>query len=129
MREGWRMPAIPMNLSAGGGPGRPPLISMQPSIDRLQFFSRLESHRPAWRNGNFSTGAGIASNAGFARPHVEYTKSPEFNAVTRGERFLHTFEDCLHGQLSLGLGDPCFGHHFVDDVELDHAGLPVRGSK
>ena len=24
---------------------------------------------------------------------------------------------------------PCFGHHFVDNVELNHAGLPVRRSK
>jgi hypothetical protein len=94
------------------------------SINRLQFFSRLETHGFAWRNGNLGAGTGIASNASFARAHIEYSKSPQFNALTMSERLLHAFEDSFHRQLGFGFGDAGSCYYFVDDVELNHEELP-----
>src|SRR5208282_3435120 len=95
-----------------------------PSINRLQFFARLEAHSFARRNRYFGAGARVASNAGLAGAHVEHAKSPQFNAMAAGQRLLHALEDGFHRQLGLGLGDAGFGHHFVDDVELNHERLP-----
>src|SRR5271155_160779 len=104
--------------------------SVLTSVDRLQFFPRLEAHRLAGRNRHFSSGARIASDAGLARTHVEHAKSPQLNAIAVGQRFLHALKDGFHRQLGLGLGDAGSGYHFVDNIELDHERLPdaVSGS-
>src|SRR5580700_4104686 len=96
--------------------------SVLTSVDRLQFFPRLEAHRFAGRNRYFSSGARIASDAGFARAHVEHAKSPQLNAIAVGERFLHALENGFYRQL--GLGDAGSGYDFVDNIELDHERLP-----
>src|SRR5258708_74419 len=49
--------------------------SVLTSIDRLQFFPGLEPYGLARRNRDLGPGAGVASNAGLARTHIEYAKS------------------------------------------------------
>ena len=98
-------------------------------INRLQLFPRLKPHRPARRNGNFGSGARIAPDPGLARTHVEYAKSPQLNTIRARQRFLHALENRFHRQLGLGLGDAGSGDHFVDDVELNHWGLPNSRSR
>src|SRR5580658_7893018 len=94
------------------------------SIDRLQFFPRLEAHSFAGRDRHFGAGARVASDASLARTHVEHAKPTQLNAITVGQRLLHALKDGFHRQLGLGLGDAGSGHHFVDDVELNHTRLP-----
>src|SRR6266566_3746487 len=63
------------------------------SVDGLQLFAGLKAHCFAGRDGNFGAGAGIASDASFARAHVEHAKAPQFNAIALGERLLHALKD------------------------------------
>src|SRR5579872_397820 len=99
------------------------------SVDRLQLFPRLKPYSSSWRNGHLGPRTRIAPNPGLPWPHIEHAKSSQFNAIAGGQCFLHAFEDRFHGQLGFGLGDAGLGHHFIDNVELDHKGLPVRASK
>src|SRR5208283_2739719 len=92
-------------------------------VNRLQFLAGLEADGLAGRNGNFGSGARVASDAGLARTHVEHSETAQFNAIAGGERLLHAPEDGFDGEFRLGLGDPGAVDHFVDDVELNH-GLP-----
>src|SRR5579864_1684348 len=89
-------------------------------INRLQFFSGFEAHGLAWWNRNFRPRARIAPDPGFSRTHVEDAKTPQLNTIAAGERLLHALENRLHSQFGLGLGNAGFGHHFVDNVELNH---------
>src|ERR1700733_14090102 len=107
----------------GWKPAGKPLAAL-PSIDRLQFLARFKAHSLPRRNGNLSPGARIASNAGFARTHVEHTESAQFDAVALSERLLHAFEHGFHSQLRFGLGNAGSIHYFVNDVELDHKRPP-----
>src|SRR5579883_313897 len=92
-------------------------------IDRLQLFPWLKPNcLPGW-NANFGAGPGIASDACLAWTNVENAESSQLNAVTIGQGFLHAFEDRFHGHLSLSFGDPGFGYHFIDDIQLDHKHL------
>src|ERR1700733_8768851 len=61
------------------------LYSVPTSIDRLQFLPRLEAHRLARRNRDFSTGARIAPDSGLARAHIKHAKPPQFNAIAVGQ--------------------------------------------
>src|SRR5580698_1739503 len=94
------------------------------SVNRLQFLPRLEAHGLPRRNRHLGAGARIASDAGLARTHVEHAKSSQLNAIAVSQRLLHTLEDGFHRQLGLGLGDARPGHHFVDNIELNHEPLP-----
>src|SRR5579859_4439494 len=67
------------------------------SVDRLQFFPRLEAYSPSWRNGHFSSRPRIAPDACLPRTHVEYAKASQFNAIARSQRLLHTLEDGFDG--------------------------------
>src|ERR1700733_1439911 len=99
------------------------------SVDRLQFFPWLKAHCPSWRNGHFGSRARVAPDSCLAWTHIEHTKTSQFNAVATGQRLLHAFEDGFHGQFGLGLGDASLGHHFIDDVELNHKRLPRAWSR
>ena len=72
---------------------------------------------------------GLRPMPGLARTHVEHAKAPQLNAIAAGQRLLHALEYSFHGQFGLGLGDAGLGHHFVDNVELNHKRLPDAGSK
>src|SRR3954466_9556867 len=95
-------------------------FSIRQSVDGLQFFARLEANGLAGRNADLCACARVATDTSFARTHVEDAEAAEFDAVALGERFLHGLEDGLNGHLGFCLGDAGLGHHFVDDIELDH---------
>src|SRR4051794_1059532 len=95
-------------------------FSTRQLVDGLQFFAGLEANGLAGRNADLCAGARVAADAGLARTHVEDAEAAKFDAVALGERFLHGLEDGLNGHLGFCLGDAGLGHHFVDDVELDH---------
>ena len=97
---------------------------MEPRLlKRLQFFARLEAHGFSRRNINLGACAGISSDAGFARFHVENSKTPQFDAVTFCQSPLHGHEHGFHGSLSFGLGDATAGYDLSYDVELDQGNL------
>src|SRR5215469_8786719 len=98
------------------------------SVNRLQFFPRLKPHGSSWRNRYLSSRARIAPNPRFTRTHVEHSKTPQLNAIAGRQRLLHAFKHGLHGQFCFRFRDAGLGDHFVDYVELDHAGLPSAGS-
>src|SRR5712691_4819202 len=83
-----------------------PLIHRPSLIDGLQLLAWLKAHGLAGWDRHLGAGARIATDAGLARPDIEYTKSPQFNAIAFGES--------------------CFVNHFINNVELDHERLPVR---
>ena len=112
----------------GNYPGRQRLgtANAKALLDRLQFLAGLESHGLARRNRNLRAGARVTTNSSFARPNVEYAKSPQLNAVALGQRTLHAFKHRLYGHFGFGLGDAGPVDNFVDDVELDHRGSSPR---
>ena len=48
-------------------------------------------------------------------------QSPQLNAIARAPASVSWCRRRFLRPLRFGLGDAGFGHHFVDDVELDHA--------
>ena len=62
-------------------------------IQQVKFLARLEANSLAWSDGDFRTGPRVAANPGLTRTDIEYTKAPQFNPVTRSERFFQTFKD------------------------------------
>src|SRR5690349_8036403 len=94
--------------------------SQQPLVDGLQLLPRFEAHGLARRDADFSASTGIASDAGFARAHIEDAKSAQFNAFTQRQGLLHALKDGFHGQLCLGFGDTGFVDNFINNVELNH---------
>src|SRR5258706_12866878 len=93
-------------------------------VDGLEFLAGLEAHRLAGWDIDFRAGAWVASNAGLAGSHVEDAEATQLDAVAAGKRALHALKDGFHGHFRLGFGDAGLGHHFIDDVELDHAWTP-----
>src|SRR5262249_13475924 len=87
-------------------------------LDGLQLLAGLKAYGLSWRNRNFGAGARIASDAGFSRTNVKYTKSAQFNAVAFGERALHALKNSLHRHLSFGFGNAGPVDDLVDDVEF-----------
>src|SRR2546423_1517249 len=94
------------------------------SVDRLQFFPRFEPNRFSRRDVDFGASAGIASDAGLARPYVEHAESPQLDAFALGEGALHAFKDRFNRGFGFRFGDAGAIDDFVDDVEFDHALLP-----
>jgi hypothetical protein len=97
---------------------------LQILIDGLQFFPRLKPHCLAWWDRDFRSGARVAPNSSLARTHVEHAKSAEFNAIAARQCLFHALKNSLYRELGFGLGDARLGDDFVDDVKLDHSGLP-----
>src|SRR5947209_3940087 len=55
-------------------------------VDGLKFFARLEANGLARRDIYFGAGAGIASDAGLARAHVENAEAAKLDAIAATER-------------------------------------------
>jgi flavin reductase (DIM6/NTAB) family NADH-FMN oxidoreductase RutF len=85
----------------------------------LQLFAGLEPNGFARGDCDFSARARVASNAGLARPHIEDSETPQFDALALCECPLHTLKHGLHGHLGLGFGDTRAIDYFVNDIELD----------
>jgi hypothetical protein len=88
----------------------------------VQFLAGLETHRLAGRDADFGTGAGIATDAGFARANAENAKSAQFDTLTGCQGRFEAFEDGIHGRLSLGAGKTSALDNVMDDVLLNQWG-------
>jgi hypothetical protein len=91
----------------------------------LQFLAWLETHSFAGRNADFLAGARISSDAGLAGTHVKYTEAAQFDAVAFAERAFHGLKHSFDGLLGLGSTDTGFIYYSVNDIQLNHARLPL----
>lgn len=100
-------------------------VGLPPSLlELLQLFSGFEADGLARGDGDFSAGAGVAADAGFAGPDVKDSKSPEFDAFAVGESLFHGLKDGFDGHFGLRFGDASPVYHFVNNVQLDHRNRP-----
>jgi len=88
----------------------------------VEFFAGLEADGFAGGYGDFSTGAGIASDAGFAGLYREDAETAEFDAVTLSESGLHGVEDHVNSGFRLGARESCTFNHSLNQILLDHGG-------
>jgi hypothetical protein len=89
----------------------------------MQFFAGLEAHGLPRCNADLGAGAGIASDAGFARANAEYTKTAQLNALTSCQGFFQAFKHSVDCRFGLGAGQACALDHMVHDVlfnQSDH---------
>ena len=82
----------------------------------MQFLTRLEPHRFAGSNADLGSGAGVATDTGFARTYTEDAKAAQLNAITGGQSLLEPFKDRIHRRLGLGAGQTRALNHMMDDV-------------
>src|SRR5262249_14395994 len=95
-------------------------------LERLQFLAGLEANGLAGRGAHLFAGARVEADASLAGLDVEDAETPQLDALAASEGVLHGLEDGFHGLLGLGSGDTGAADHCVDDVELDHACLPLQ---
>jgi hypothetical protein len=93
----------------------------------VQFFARLETDGLAGGDGDFDSGAGVASNAGLAWLDCENTEAAEFDAVTGYKGLFHAVEDGIDRRLSLGSWEPGAFYNALYEVLFDHEGSPSLG--
>jgi hypothetical protein len=70
--------------------------------ERLKILAWLEANGFAGSNGDFGTGARIASDSGLARLDGEDAKATQLDTVATAQSILHRFEDGVHGGFRLG---------------------------
>ena len=88
----------------------------------MQFLAGLETHRLAGCDADFGSGAGIATDAGFARANAENAKSAQFDALAGCQSLFEAFEDGIHGCLSFGAGKTGALDNVMYDVLLNQWG-------
>jgi len=93
------------------------------SSECLQFLAGLEAHCFAWRDADFLAGARIATDACFARAHVEHTEAPQLNSLPLAERVLHGSKDGFDGLFRFGPADTCFVYNCIYNIQLNHTTL------
>ena len=90
----------------------------------LQFLAGFEAHCLARRDADLFAGAWIAANAGLARLHAKDAEASQFDALAAAQGGLERFEHGLDSLLGLGAADVCFGHHGINDVQLNQKEPP-----
>ena len=85
----------------------------------MKVFAGFEADGAAWSNADFGSGARIASDAGFARPHVEDAETAQFDAVAAGEGALEAFKDSFDGGLGFDAGQSGTLNYLLYDVLLN----------
>ncbi|MCK7529324.1 MAG: hypothetical protein MZV64_73135 [Ignavibacteriales bacterium] len=94
----------------------------RPSAQVLEVLARLEPDGPARRNADLLAGPWVTADAPLAGLHLEDAEPAQFDAIAPLHRQAHGVEHGVDGQLGLHLRDVGGPGHFVDDVDLDHAG-------
>jgi len=89
------------------------------SVEKVQFFSWLEADSASGSNRHLGAGAGIASDAGFARLYAEDAKSAQLDAVACGQSILHAEEDRIDSGLCLDPGKAGAFGNFMYHVLFD----------
>ena len=88
-------------------------------VQHVEIFAWLEANGAARGNCDFSTGAGVASHAGFARLDGENTETTQLDAVVSGQRLLHGFEDGVNRSFRLRAWQAGPVHHTLNQVLLN----------
>ena len=91
-------------------------------FDRVQFFTGLEPHRFSWSDADFGSGAGIATDAGFARADAENAKSAQFDALPGGQCLLEAFKDRVDSRFCLRARQAGALDYVMDDVLFNQWG-------
>ena len=89
----------------------------------MEFFAGFKSDGFTGRNVDFLTRSWVAPDARFAGFHVEDPEATQLDAVPGRQGLLHGKEYRFDSDLRFGFGNSRAIHHFVDDVQLDHANL------
>jgi hypothetical protein len=89
----------------------------------VQFLARFKADGFTGRNADFSPGAGIAANPGFAGTDAENAESTQFNALTRGQGLLQALKDRIHRGLCLGARQAGALDNLMDNVLFNQWGI------
>jgi hypothetical protein len=88
----------------------------------VEVFSGFEADGFTWSDGDFGTGARVASDACFAGLNGEDTESSQLDSVSLGERLLHGLEDRVDGCFGLGPDEPGSFDDALDEILFDQRG-------
>ena len=88
----------------------------------MEFFARLEADGFAGGYADFSTGTGIAANAGFTGADAEHAESAQFDALTRCESLFEALKDRIHRSFRFGPRQSRALDYLMDDVLLNQWG-------
>ena len=94
-------------------------------VESVKFLAGFKANRFAGGDADFSAGAGIAANAGFARADAEDAESPQLDSLARAESLFQSLEDRVNSGLRLGSGQTSALDHVMDDVLLDQRGTSL----
>jgi hypothetical protein len=94
----------------------------------MEFLAGFEADGFTWRDIHFSSGAGIAADAGFASADAENAESAQFDALTGGEGLFEAFEDGVNCRLSFGARQASALDHVMNNILLDQRSL-LAGAK
>jgi hypothetical protein len=96
-------------------------------VQRMEFLSWLESNGLARGYADFGSGAGIATDTGFAGANTEDAKSAQFDALAGGQGLLQAFKDRIHRGLRLGARQARALDYVMDDVLFNQRGNLAGG--
>lgn len=103
--------------------GRVNVLSMkqlQLLLQRLQILAWLEAYGFSWRDVDFGSGPGVASDTGLARFYREDAEAPQLNPIVGFKRILHTVEDRIDRLLRFGLANTRPLDDLIHKIEFDH---------
>jgi hypothetical protein len=85
----------------------------------VEVFAGFEADGTAGSDADFSSGARVASDAGFAWPDVEDAETAQLDTIPFGERSFEAFKDCFDGGLSFYAGQSGTLNYLMYDVLLN----------
>ncbi len=89
-------------------------------IAEVELLAWLETYSLAWSDGNLSTRARVAANAGFSGPDSKHAKPAQFDAVAFCQSLLQAAENGVDCLLCLGTGQTRPLDYLVHYILLDH---------
>ena len=88
----------------------------------MQFLAGLEADGFAGGDADFSAGAGIAADTGFAGADTEDAKPAQLDALAGLQSLLQAFENRVHCRLCLGARQACALDYMMHDVLFNQRG-------
>jgi hypothetical protein len=85
----------------------------------VQLFTGLEANSLSGGNGDFRSGAGVASNAGLARLNGEDAEAAKLDAVALAKSLFHGLEDGIDSGFRLDAWKSGAFNYSLDEVLLD----------
>ena len=106
--------------------GRVNVLSMkqlQLLLQRLQILAGLEAYGFSWRDVDFGSGPGVASDTGLPRFYRENAEATQLNPIVGFKCILHAVEDRIDRLLRFGLANTRPLDDLIHKIEFDHWGL------